>query len=139
MLCRRNKKGDDESEWATRRALRFLDVLRYEKVPLKSDQEAALGKVLKSATIHRGEHTQTMLEQSPFADSRSNGFVERAIQTVEGQIRAMKSALDRRLGIRVPNDWCVIPWSAEHAGNIVTLFEVGKDGKTPFRRLRGRN
>ena len=94
--------------------------------------------MLKSAKIHRGEHTQTMLEQSPVADYRSNGFVERAIQTVEGQIRSMKSALDRRLGIRVPNDWCVIPWLAEHAGNILTLFEVGKDGKTPFQRLRGR-
>ena len=49
----------------------------------------------------------------------------------------MKSALDRRLGIRVPSGWCVIPWLAEHAGNILTLLEVGEDGKTPLQRLRG--
>ena len=132
------QKGDGENEYATRRVLRFLEFLGYEKVVIKSDQEVALGKVLRNAKTHRGEHTQTMLEQSPVADSRSNGFIERAIQTVEGQIRTMKCALDRRLGVKVPSDWCVIPWLAEHAGNLLTMFEVGQDGKTPFQRLRGR-
>ena len=69
---------------------------------LKSNQEVALGKVLRNAKIHRGDNTQTMLEQSPVADSRSNGFIERAIQTVEGQIRTMKSALDRYSMSRCP-------------------------------------
>ena len=105
---------------------------------LNSDQEVALSNVLRNARIHRGDNTQTMLEQSPVADSRSNGFIERAIQTVEGQIRTMKSALGRRLDVKMPNDRCIIPWLVEHAGNILTRFEVGKEGKTPIQRLKGR-
>ena len=132
------QKGDDESEYATRRVLRFLDFLGYESVGLKSDQEVALGKVLRNAKIHRGENTQTMLEKSPVANSRSNGFIERAIQTAERQIKTMKSALDRRLDVKMPHDRCIIPWLVEHTWNMLNLFEVGKDGKTPFQRLRSR-
>ena len=31
-----------------------------------------------------------------------------------------------------------MPWLVEHAGNVLTLFEVGSDGRTPYQRLRGR-
>ena len=39
---------------------------------------------------------EIMLEESPANDSRSNGSVERGIQTVQGQIRAIKDAFEAR-------------------------------------------
>ena len=132
-------KGVDEGEYATRRVLRFLDFLGYDKVILKSDQEYALGKVLRSAKIHRGEGTQTMLENSPVGDSRSNGFIECAVERVEGQVRTMKLALEERIGIKIPADSCVLPWLVEHAGNLLTMFEVSDDGKNHIRGSEARS
>ena len=101
-------KGVGEDEYATRRVLRFLEFLGYEKVILKSDQEAALGTVLRSARVHRGDNTQTMLEKSPVGDSRANGFVERAVQSVEGQVRTLKLALEARIGMKLESNSCII-------------------------------
>ena len=100
---------------------------------LKSDQEAALGKVLRHAKAHRGEGTQTMTEESPVKDSQSNGFIERSIQTIEGQVRTLNLALEKCIGRKLSADSCVIPWLFEHAGNILSLFEVGSDGRIPIR------
>ena len=64
MLCRDCNaiQGVDEFEYATRRVSRFLDVLGYESAILKSDQEFAHVKVLRSAKVHRGDNTETMLD-----------------------------------------------------------------------------
>ena len=83
------QKGVDSDECSTRRWLRFLELLGYRDLVLKSDQEAALGKVLRHAKAHRGEGTQTMTEESPVKDSQSNGFIERSNQTIEGQLRTL--------------------------------------------------
>ena len=72
-----------------------------------------------------GEGMQTMLEESPVKDSQSNGFTERAIRVVEGQIRTLKLALEDRIGKKICAGACVMPWLVEHAGNMLTLFEVG--------------
>ena len=137
LVCRDNKskvpaaisvpsKGVDENEYAVRRVLRFLDFLGYEKVILKSDQESAMKAVLSSVRAHRGidtvwENTQTMMEHSPVGDSQSNGLVERTIQSVESQVRTMKSALESNLGKTVPADWPILNWRVEHAGNLLAI------------------
>ena len=51
------QKGADNEGYAVRRVLRFLDALGYEKLVPKSDQERALGSVLKNVMVPRGEHT----------------------------------------------------------------------------------
>ena len=119
------RKGVDGDEYSTRRVLRFLECLGYRDLVLKSHQEAALGKVLRRAKADRGESTQTMTEESPVKDSQSNGFIERSIQTIEGQVRTLKLALENCIGV-------------EHAGNILSLFEVVSDGRHPYQRLRGK-
>ena len=58
---------------------------------------------------------RTIVEEFPIGSHASNGIVERAVQTVKGQIRVMKIALEARLGM------------AEYAS---FLLKLGKDGKT---------
>ena len=87
------QKGLDPDEYVTRRGLKFLDFLGYQSVLLKSDQEPALGKALRSIRAHRGSDTQNMLEKSPAYVSKSNGFIERAIQVVEGKFALSKQPL----------------------------------------------
>lgn len=132
------QKGVDRDEYVVRRGLQFLDCSGCSKLILKSDQEPALKKVLNAMKAHRGEDTQTMMEQSPAYVSKANGFVESAIQTAEGQIRAMKAALEERIGQSIPMDACVLPWLIQHSGNLLNLSELGPNGKAQCQRLRGR-
>ena len=41
-------------------------------------------------------------EESPVGSSASNGVIERGVQTIEGQIRVIKNALEERLNVKVP-------------------------------------
>ena len=53
-------------------------------------------------------------------------------------MRIVKLALENCIGRKLGADSCVIPWLIEHAGNILSLFEVGSDGRNPYQRLRGK-
>jgi hypothetical protein len=71
--------------------------------------------------------------------SGSNGVVERAVQTIEGQVRVLKLSLEERLGREVPASHCIVMFLAEYAAYLVNRLEVGKDGKTPWERSRGKS
>ena len=60
-------------------------------------------------------------------DSQSNGIAERAVQTVEGQVRAMLLALESRLDAKIPMTHHVIAWLVEHAADVLNKFAVGID------------
>ena len=53
---------------------------------LRSDQEPALQDLMGEVARLRGD-LPTVLEASPVGDSQSNGFVERAVRSVEEMIR----------------------------------------------------
>ena len=60
------------------------------------------------------------------------------MQTVEGQIRVLKDAFETRVGAQIPSNHNILAWLVEFAGTVVNRYEVGRDGKTPFERLRGK-
>ena len=100
------QKGIDHEEYSVREALRYLDFLGYQSVMVKTDQEKALNAVVRRVRQYRGADTQTMTENSPVGSSQSNGMIERRIQTVEGQIRTLRSAFEARTGSRLPTSSC---------------------------------
>ena len=130
------QKGIDQDECAE--ALRFLELLGYTSVVLKSDQESALGVVLRRLRTHRGDQTQTMTEHSPVGESKSNGFIERTIQSAEGQIRTLRSAIEARISQNIFPGGAMFAWLVVHAANLINMSEVGEDGRTPYQRLKGR-
>ena len=65
-------------------------------------------------------------------------MVERAIQSVEGQVRVLKVALEERWKVKVPAASAVIPWLMEYAAYLLNRFEVGHDGKTAYERCKGK-
>ena len=115
-----------------------MDYLGYQRVILTSDQESALAKIFANINAFRGADTQTLTETFAAHDSKGDGFVERDIQTVEGQHRTLKTALESRLGGAIPMDAHIMPWLAGHAGALLNMFEPSDDGKVPVQRLRGR-
>ena len=126
------QEGIDIEEWSLRGGLRFLDFLSYTTLMLKSDQEASLCALLNNMKTHRGEQTQTMAEHSPVGDSKSNGFIERTIQSIARQIRTLRSTTESRMGRKFVPGSALFSWMITHAANLINLYEVGKDGRVPY-------
>ena len=42
-------------------------------------------------------------------------------------------------GVKIDATHSIWPWIAEHAGFLLTRFEVGRDGKTAYERLKGKS
>lgn len=70
--------------------------------------------------------------------SKSNGIIERGVQTVQGMMRTLRSALEERLGVEWNVEHAVWAWLVEYAGWLVNRAEVGKDGRTPYERIKGK-
>jgi hypothetical protein len=126
-------------QFPARRVRAFLNELGYEgvDVTIKTDQEPAI-KDLVNEVVKLRSTARTMKEESPFGSSASNGVIERGVQTVEGQIRVIKNALEERLNIKIPGTHNILSWMVEFAGVLVNRYEVGKDGRTPYERSRGK-
>ena len=55
---------------------------------------------------------------------------------VQGQLRAMKSALDTRVGVDIRSTSNILPWMVEYASVLINRYLVEKDGKTAYERFR---
>ena len=75
--------------------------------------------------------------RSPLRRTRSNGVVERAVQSVE-EIRVMKLALEERLGREIKAEAPIVTFMAECAAYMMNRLEVGQDCKTPYERVKGK-
>ena len=79
-----------------------------------------------------------IVENSPVGSSKSNGIVERSIQSLQGMIRTIRSDIEGRCGVKIDATHSIWPWTVEHAGFMMTRFEVGRDG-TAYERLKGKS
>ena len=65
------------------------------------------------------ESRKTIVEQSPVESSQSNGVVERAVQSVEGQMRVMLLALEGRIGRTVDPEEAIVTFLPEYAAYLL--------------------
>ena len=85
-------------EFASRRIMAFLRECGCElsKIIVKTDQEPAIlsmvGDIIKIRADRGG--AETIPENSPTYSHQSNGVIERGVQSVEGIIRSIRSALE---------------------------------------------
>ena len=108
----------------------------HKRVILKSDGESSI-KALKDAVKNSSEFNMGV-EVSPVGDSKANGEVERAIKTVQGQVRTLKSALDEHYKTNFNENHVLLPWLISYAASLISKFTIGADGKTAHERARGR-
>ena len=86
---------------------------------------------------HRAPH-RTVLENSPVGDSKANGSIERGNQSVGGQVRVLLNALEKNIGSRIALDHPIISWLVEHSAYLLSHYQVGRCGRTPYERLKGK-
>ena len=90
--------------YAVQAAGREIDLAGFRRGIIKHDQEPALVELLRVVKGERPEALELQPEESPVGESQSNGQVERAIQTVQGQVRALKSCLEARHNSKILED-----------------------------------
>ena len=129
------KKGVEEP-WAVERVAKFIDLLGYREITLKSGTEPAIIAFRnRVAALCKAEVTT---EDAVKGDKESNGLIENAVMLLRGIIRTMKCHIESRTQESLGDEFPVIPWLVEHAGCILSRCQKGRHGKTPFERMHGK-
>ena len=124
------------NEYMVKRVVQCLDLLGHKRIILKSDQEPALVALLDEVKPRWGG--DIIPERSIVQDSQGNGMIESGIRTVSGQIKTMKSSLEEHLG-EIGSDHICIAWMVEHAAFLISMLGIGRDGKEPYKLLKGKS
>ena len=67
-----------------------------------------------------------VVENSPVRSSKSNGFIERTIQSVQGLVRTWRSSLEEKWGVKIDVEHRIWPWVVEMVGWLMSRAEVGQ-------------
>jgi hypothetical protein len=125
-----------------KRVVSFMREIGLEHVDViaKSDQEPAINALLLEVGRVRAANSsgRYIVEQSPVGSSQSNGIAERAILSVQQQVRVLKCALETRWKVDIHSKHPVMPWLIEYASYLLNRFEVGRDGRTSYERCKGK-
>ena len=135
-------KGADEDAYTVKCVVSSLSWLGHARIILKSDGEPAILYLVKQAVELLKTSVEGLEGVSPERshprDSQSNGATEVGIRIIRGMFRTHKLCLERRLGRRIPVQHPLMAWLVEHVALLLNAVAVGSDGKTPWRRSRGR-
>ena len=102
----------------------FEEKSREEKTPEEIEVESAF--------------KHTFIEEAPRRSSGSNGVVERAVQEIEGRLRAVLLGLEERLGVYLDSRERIIAFIPSYVAYLLNRLHEGTDGKTPYQRIRGK-
>ena len=104
---------------------------------VKTNQEPAIQLLVKEVVESRSEG-KTMVEESPVKSSGSNGVVERAVQEVEGKIRAVFLGLEERVGRKLDARERIVAFIPEYVAYLMNRLCMGSDGKVAYERVKGK-
>ena len=130
--------------FAAKRVVEFLKEIgcRTGDLLLKTDQEPAIRALVAEICKVRaaeGSTGRVIEEMSPKGSSGSNGVVERAVQSVEQQIRTMACALQDRWKAELPSKHPIWTWITEYSAYLLNRCEVSTDGRTAYERSKGKS
>ena len=129
------KKGVEEP-WTAERVAKFIDLLGYREITLKSDTEPPI--IAFRYRVAEACKAEVTTEDAVKGDNESNGLIENAVVLIRGIIRTIKCHIESRTQEPLSDNSPVMPWLVEHAGCILSRCQKGRDGKTPFERPHGK-
>ena len=110
----------------------------YRRVILKMDNEPSI-KALKALAIKAMDGVEAIPEESKTGDSRANGRAEVSVRETKREVRALVSDLETRIGkSNLPDSHPILTWVSRHSDFLVSRYRIGKDGRTPYERLKGK-
>ena len=128
------KKGVDP--YSVKVGCDMIGFTGHKKIILKSDGESSITAL--SDAIKASSDLEMGVEVSPVGDSKANGEIERAVRTIQGQARTLKSAIDANYKTEFGENHVIVAWLVMYASSLINKFTVDTDGKTSHERCRGR-
>ena len=122
--------------YAVKFAANFLKNLGHRKVVLKSDGEPSVVALKEAAAKETG--IDWISEESPVGDHQANGLAENACKEVKRQVRVLRSALEEKLSKELKDDDPALAWLPRQAGDLLSRYKKGQDGRTPETRRCGK-
>ena len=106
-----------------------------------SDQEGSIRTMIDEAiqlTKGRGEWVGAIPESSAVGESQSNGRAERAVQAVEGQVRALWGEHEHRVDHQFKPKDAILSWLLEYAAVLLNKYHPNEaTGLTAYQSLHG--
>ena len=126
-----------EAEWVPSRMIRDIDNMGYKDVivQIKSDQEFAIVAIQEYIRLNRS--SPIIPTNSPVGESECNGRAENAIRRVKEKTRTLIAQMEEGIQEKIQNGSNIIPWIVRWAGELISKYALGFDGKTPYERIRG--
>ena len=87
------KKGVEEP-WTVERVAKFIDLLGYREITLKSDTEPAI--IAFRNRVAEACKAEVTVEDAVKGDKESNGLIENAVMLIRGIIRTIKCHIESR-------------------------------------------
>ena len=125
------KCNGSDDPWIATRIATNIEELRYggSRVVLKADQEVTIADVQR----------QVVAARLGLGKSRSNSRVDNAVQRVQGLIRTLKDALEKRLNTRIKSSDPIFAWMVEWSTGRITRYVTSRTSKTAHREARGQD
>ena len=125
-----------KTDWIPVQLARDLRKMGYfGRVVVRSDGEPAIKDLMVELARARG-NAETAIENTAPGDSRSNGYAERAVRSVEEQVRAIKLGYEQNTGKEIEVKSAGMDWIVEHAVDMLNKCVVGHDGKTAYELIK---
>ena len=100
---------------------------------LKSDQDPAMLSLKRTVAVTR--RAETCPIESPVRESKANGAMERAIRTWQGQLRALKSFFEQRIGQKLPAEHVLLEWLVLWTAEILNRTRIHEGGRTTYEMI----
>ena len=141
MVEKKGLGSDGEIEWLVRDINEELKSWGHVggdsgRLILKSDGEWST-KALKNA-LSRYLGGIIIPEVSALGESQSNGCCEQAVQVVVEFVRVLKEQVEQKAKVKLNFENNIYHWMVRWAATMCSKYMVGKDGKTLFKRRRGK-
>eukprot|EP00971_Amphidinium_carterae_P027562 543033-Amphidinium_carterae.1 len=78
-------------------------------------------------------------EGSPVGAKQANGLAEGAVRDVKAQVRTLRAAVQQIHQVEISMRHACLPWMIRYSAMCLSRGQVGRDGLTPHRRLRGKD
>eukprot|EP00971_Amphidinium_carterae_P194208 3853846-Amphidinium_carterae.3 len=123
--------------WPVETLLTNVRFLGYPRLVIRTDGEPAILDVrLQLAAQLRVRHGMEITEETA-ADSAANGLAEGSVRDMKACIRTLHYALQATYGDVSPRH-VILPFMVRYAAFCYNVGQVGRDGLTPWQRIKGK-
>ena len=131
-----NKGVHDRANWLPMKIVQDLDNngLKDVKIQLKSDQEPSIVNV--QTAVQEIRPGMVIPTNSPVGESQCNGRVENTIRRIQEKTRALRHQLEHNPKCKIPDEAPIMSWLVRWAGELLSKYSPGDDGRTPYERIR---